>query len=430
MYIKRVVRKLLTVLLALCCSNATASTMFTQGMTAPRAFSVDHYFGALLPALTSKTVKLESAAQTSSITVFAVVRPGDSLGRLARKFGIEPRAIKIASGITRDWIRPGETLKIPLSKTELEAARPVRLPPGAFWHTIKRGETISYLTSRFGFEQVELIAANPGLRSLDQLRLGDQVIIPGQTGGAYVRIKTGETALGVAANHGVDVSDFIVANALVNTRDFKAGDYVVLPNVEADSTLKRLEERREAEAAIRTQMRFEYAKKRIATARAALAQEAASRAKLRAAQRTGVSRVRRASSQFVAPPSYSGGWNWPMGGQITSGYGRRGFWIGSSNFHTGIDIAAPYGTPIYAAKGGLVTESGYGYFGLNVRIGVGGDVVTIYGHLSRTNVYAGQYVERGQLIGWEGCSGICTGPHLHFEVQVGGTPVNPLRYLP
>jgi murein DD-endopeptidase MepM/ murein hydrolase activator NlpD len=426
MYTPSVVRKFLTVLLMTCASMAVASTTLTE----PRPFDIDDYFGPVLPKLPSQTVQLEATTKVSNITVFTVVRSGDSLGRLATKFGVSLRAIKLASGMTRDWIRPGETLKIPLSKTELEAARPARLPPGAFWHTIGRGETLSHLTSRFGVEQADLIAANPGLRSLDQLRLNDQVIIPGDTEGAYVRLKAGETAMSVVANHGADISEFIVANALVNVNDLKSGDYIVLPGIEADWTMKRLEDRRNAEAAIRAQIRFEYSKKRIASARAALAQEAASRAKLRAAQRTGVSRVRRASSQFVVPPSYSGGFIWPMGGQITSGYGRRGFWIGSSNFHTGLDIAAPYGTPIYAAKGGLVTESGYGHFGLNVRIAVGGEVVTIYGHMSRTNVYAGQYVERGQLIGWEGCSGICTGPHLHFEVQVGGTPVNPLRYLP
>ncbi len=426
MYTPNVVRKFLTVLLVACASMAAASTTLTE----PRAFNVEDYFGAVSPVTPSQTVQLEATTKTSSITVFVVVRPGDSLGRLATKFAISSRAIKLASGITRDWIRPGETLKIPLSKTELEVARETRLPPGAFWYTIKRGQTISYATSRFGVEQANLIAANPGLRSLDQVRLGDQIIIPGDTDGAYVRLKAGETALSIVANHGADFSKFIVANALSNINDLKSGDYVVLPGIEADWTMKRLQERRNAEVAIRRQLRFDYSKKRIASARAVLAQEAASRTKLRTAQRSGVSRIRRASSQFVAPPSYSGGFIWPMGGQITSGYGRRGFWIGSSNFHTGLDIAAPYGTPIYAAKGGLVTESGYGHFGLNVRIAVGGEVVTIYGHMSRTNVYGGQYVERGQLIGWEGCSGICTGPHLHFEVQVAGTPVNPLRYLP
>jgi murein DD-endopeptidase MepM/ murein hydrolase activator NlpD len=119
-----------------------------------------------------------------------------------------------------------------------------------------------------------------------------------------------------------------------------------------------------------------------------------------------------------------------MRGVITSGYGRRGFWIGNSNFHTGVDIAAGYGAPIYAAHSGYVQQAGYGYYGLNVWIDAGGGVQNIYGHLSRLTVYAGSYVQRGQLIGYEGCSGICTGPHLHFEVRVGGQHVNPLRYLP
>jgi murein DD-endopeptidase MepM/ murein hydrolase activator NlpD len=217
---------------------------------------------------------------------------------------------------------------------------------------------------------------------------------------------------------------------------------VVLPNIDAQNSMARLEKRRQAEEAVRTQARFELAKERIAAARAELAAQAkvrsaqaaanaSARERLRVAQRTSTStsRVRRATASYSFP-SYSGGYIWPMRGSITSGFGRRGFWIGGNNFHTGLDIAAPYGTPIYAAKGGYVQESGYGYFGLNVWVNTGNGVQNIYGHMSRVAVYGGQYVQRGQLLGWEGCSGICTGPHLHFEIRVNGSPVNPLRYLP
>ncbi len=391
------------------------------------------------------TVRLKAnRPQASSIVIYLRVRRGDSIGGIANRFGVTPRAIKVATGITKNSIRPGEILKVPLQKTDLEPTREARLPPGAFWYTVKRGDTLSTIQSRFDFTQMDLVNANPALRSLDQIRLGERLIVPGYSQGAYVVLKANQDLMDVSANHGVEIDDLIRANNAGNLSALQTGDYVVLPEVNADSTLERLEQRRDAEEAVRIQARFELAKERIASARAELAVQAKSRAKarvlaqaasnaararLRTAQQASTSQVRRATASFTYP-SFRGGYIWPMRGVITSSYGRRGFWIGSSNFHTGLDIAAPYGTPIYAAKGGMVQQSGYGYFGLNVWINTGGGVQNIYGHLSRTAVYGGQYVERGQLIGWEGCSGICTGPHLHFEIRVNGSPVNPLRYLP
>jgi murein DD-endopeptidase MepM/ murein hydrolase activator NlpD len=399
----------------------------------------------LIPLNSSAIVRLQPLRPAaSSVVVFLRVRRGDSIGSVANRFGVTARAIKLATGITKNTIRPGDVLKVPLDKSVLEPEREARLPPGAFWYTVKRGDTLSTIQSRFDFTQMDLVNANPALRSLDQIRLGERLIIPGDAEGAYVVLKEKQDLMDVAANHGVEIDDLIRANNAGNLGALRAGDFVVLPGVDADATLKRLEDRRDAEEAVRIQARFELAKERIAAARAELAVQAKNRAaarvvaqtqtskareRLRVAQRSSSSRVRRATASFSFP-TFRGGYIWPMRGSITSSFGRRGFWIGNSNFHTGVDIAAAYGTPIYAAKGGLVQQAGYGYFGLNVWISTGAGVQNIYGHLSRVAVYSGQYVERGQVIGWEGCSGICTGPHLHFEIRVNGSPVNPLRYLP
>jgi murein DD-endopeptidase MepM/ murein hydrolase activator NlpD len=98
--------------------------------------------------------------------------------------------------------------------------------------------------------------------------------------------------------------------------------------------------------------------------------------------------------------------------------------------HEGIDIGVGYGTPIHAAAGGTVIycgwEEGYGNF---VVIDHGGNVATAYGHQERIAVSCGEHVEQGQVIGYVGCTGHCFGPHLHFEVRVGGNPVDPLGYL-
>lgn len=121
----------------------------------------------------------------------------------------------------------------------------------------------------------------------------------------------------------------------------------------------------------------------------------------------------------------------PARGRLVSGFGyrRHPLW-GGTHFHTGIDIGAPYGDPIKGADGGEIIFSGWwdGY-GKAVVIDHGRGMSTVYGHMSRIYVRAGQHIEKGQIIGLVGSTGFSTGPHLHFEVRRGGKPVNPSGYL-
>ena len=131
-------------------------------------------------------------------------------------------------------------------------------------------------------------------------------------------------------------------------------------------------------------------------------------------------------------PTYTGGqFVWPANGPMTSPYGYRTHPIfGDARLHTGIDIGAAYGSGVFAASGGNVvfagTMSGYGNA---IVVDHGGGVGTTYNHLSGFNVSVGSSVSRGQTIGSVGCTGYCTGPHLHFEVRIGGSPVDPMPYL-
>jgi murein DD-endopeptidase MepM/ murein hydrolase activator NlpD len=116
---------------------------------------------------------------------------------------------------------------------------------------------------------------------------------------------------------------------------------------------------------------------------------------------------------------------WPVNGPVVSPFGYR--W---GRLHAGIDIAVPYGTPIHAAAAGTVVLAGWvtGY-GNYTCIDHGGGMATCYAHQSAFAVSQGASVAQGQVIGYVGCTGHCFGPHLHFEVRINGTPVDPLGYL-
>jgi murein DD-endopeptidase MepM/ murein hydrolase activator NlpD len=135
------------------------------------------------------------------------------------------------------------------------------------------------------------------------------------------------------------------------------------------------------------------------------------------------------SSNSYAPsgdttPSASG-FIWPVNGPVTSGFGMR--W---GRMHEGIDIGVPAGTSIHAAASGRVVYSGWmGGYGNLVAIDHGRGLSTAYGHQSSTAVGNGQIVTQGQVIGYVGCTGHCFGDHLHFEVRINGSAVDPLGYL-
>jgi len=118
---------------------------------------------------------------------------------------------------------------------------------------------------------------------------------------------------------------------------------------------------------------------------------------------------------------------WPVNGPITSPFCERRAWEAC---HPGIDIGVPSGTPIRAAGTGTVAIAGWvsGY-GNYTCINHGGGFSTCYGHQSRIEVSVGQHVTQGQIIGLSGCTGLCFGPHLHFEVRINGVVTNPVNYL-
>ncbi|HXN04749.1 MAG TPA: peptidoglycan DD-metalloendopeptidase family protein [Candidatus Acidoferrum sp.] len=141
----------------------------------------------------------------------------------------------------------------------------------------------------------------------------------------------------------------------------------------------------------------------------------------------------------------SGKWKWPIDGVITQGFGCTSYpfepydpTCPSHHFHSGIDISTDYGTPVHASDGGIVHNftmgctwggglCGYGRYVVMVHAG---GFITLYGHLSSWAVGDGVQVDKDTVIGYEGSTGNSTGPHLHFEIDLAGMPVDPLAYLP
>lgn len=215
---------------------------------------------------------------------------------------------------------------------------------------------------------------------------------------------------------------------LVATLETDRRSYIAMvQNLEAESTSLEVELRRIAQE----QRAAELAAQRKAAAEAEARRLAAvARQK---ADRPAVVEPPAPAADPDPPPSQpsTSAMLWPSNGPKTSDYGWRTHPIfGTRRFHAGIDIGAGYGAAIYAARDGVVHTSGVmsGY-GNTVVIDHGGGTATLYAHQSSLSVSAGQSVSRGDVIGYVGSTGYSTGPHLHFEVRVNGSPTDPMAYF-
>ncbi|BDG61824.1 peptidoglycan DD-metalloendopeptidase family protein [Caldinitratiruptor microaerophilus] len=240
-------------------------------------------------------------------------------------------------------------------------------PPRLLTYTVRPGDTLWDLARRFGTDTDTLLAANPNLAS-ERIQPGQELRVIAHVSRAVHKVQRGETLAGIARQYGVPADKVAAANGLDVQSAIVPGQELIIPG----------------------------ARPRI---------QLASRGEVRGA---------------------GGGWIWPVRGRLTSGFGPR--W---GSVHPGIDIGAPAGTTAVAARAGRVVEAGWdGGYGLSVVIDHGGGVKSRYGHASALLVRAGQQVEQGQPILKVGSTGFSTGPHLHFEIIVGGRQVDPRKYLP
>ncbi len=334
--------------------------------------------------------------------VFHVVKPGESLLLIASRYRSDIGAIKKLSGLKRNLLHPGKVLKVPI---EVESEDEPRLPPGVLVYTVRNGDTLERIAKTYGLRIIDLVSANLDLASLDRLGVGMRLYVPTKERGLLLAVQEGETLEDIARRYRVDLARLARANGLDNPLAVRAGDRLLVPGVAAQEAMARLEKRRKEERRLAEERRRRLAAERAARLR-------------KVAYRGGTS---------------AKGFQWPLGKfRITSVYHDARYYRRFRRVHTGIDLAAPQGTPIYAAKAGVVTAAGWSRvgYGYHVKLNHGGGVETVYAHMSRIAVRSGQHVKQGGLLGYVGRTGFATGPHLHFEVRIGGKTRNPWSYLP
>ncbi|MBS3968081.1 MAG: M23 family metallopeptidase [Truepera sp.] len=321
----------------------------------------------LILALTG-TVVMASGAYA-----LLVVQSGDTLGAIAQRYAISVDDLIEFNRLSSTSLHPGDLLKVPYVAAMGGIAESDPLPPPGFrWHILQPGETISSLMVRYNLSLAAIVGANPGISSLDRLPVGLELLIPPGEG-MMVALEPEQTVLDLVKIYGVSPVALARANQIGSPADLRPGQLLFLPGVTPRHALDRLAEVRERE------------------------------------------------NTYI----------WPVHGRLTSFFGPRRLGMGTSNFHSGLDIAAPTGTPVVAARAGTVTFAGWSNrgFGNLVKIRHAGGAETWYAHFSRILVTVGQQVRQGEVVGRIGSTGISTGPHLHFEVHEGGRPHDPLRFL-
>lgn len=243
-----------------------------------------------------------------------------------------------------------------------------------FVYKVAPGDTVSEIADRFGITPETVIWAND-LWNPEGLQIGEELVILPVSGILHT-VASGDNVNDLALQYDVSAESIVEFNDLADPSFLQVGDKLIVPNG------------------------------RIQVARASSS-----------------SRGGRSSPQQASTLA-SGSFRWPAGGNITQYFGEYG--------HSGLDIAAQHGSPVYAADGGRIVTAlklGTGY-GWHLVIDHENGYQTLYSHLSRFDVDYGERVSKGQRIGLVGSTGLSTGPHLHFEVFQNGVRVNPLKFLP
>lgn len=402
----------------------------------------------------------DAAAVRTTVTAYTVAQ-GDTIQSVADKFQVLPETIMGSNGIYD-------------GDESLVAGRVLNIPPiDGMYYVPKANDTLDTIARRFQVDPSVIAAYEPNNMADGVVKPGQPIIVPGgmipqrETVITYV-VKPGDTLKGIAARYGVDVPTMIRSNNIPNPDALQIGSELrVLPIAGMEYTVQKGDSiiSIAQKLDVSTQNILDYSPNGltvdstlqpgqvivvpggspeqpqvVASARiepssrgssSPVNTKPAASTKPQTQPVTKPAAAQPAAAKPAAPKpdtSYKGGTGrmvWPVNGRITQYF---------SSAHNGLDIAIAAGTPIHAADSGKVIWSGWRTDGLGYCVFIDhlNGLLTVYGHMIRQPaVYVGQYVSRGQVIGYIGSTGHSTGPHVHFMVKVGTgrNYRNPLAYL-
>ncbi len=335
-----------------------------------------------------------------------IVKSGDTLWELAARYNTTVGDLQQLNGLYSTTISIGQQLYLPAATggaISAENAAILSGYPNTFkLHIVSQGESLFSIAQHYGLNEDTLKSVNPEVVSTPAQGLA--LRIPPHTG-RMVALQTGESILSLSLKYSLAPSELAESNGVENLNSLEGKKIFipitasVLPQGSSVTTGQSGQSRREI----------------LHAKQLAILQKAPT---------------------LIANYSYSKytqqNYAWPLNvrGRLTSYFGRRDLVINGSNFHAGIDIAAPAGTPILATKNGVVAKAGWlGGYGYAVYVNHNDGTQTRYAHMSQVFVVQSQSVRQGEQLGLVGSTGISTGPHLHFELRVHGYAANPLEYL-
>jgi LysM repeat protein len=437
--------------------TTVASLMSVNGLTSD----------ALRPGTTLRVPTAgTAAAATASATTTHVVEPGDSLWSLARRYDTTVASLMAVNALSDDALRPGieltvpsaaTTATVPVATAAAPAANPAPAAPAAAAAaapapaadpapaatvTVRAGDSLYEIALAQNVTVDDLIAWN----DLDgTLIKPGQVLALRQPAGApaaaplVVHVASGDSLWTLARRHDTTVEALAAANGISANGTLRVGQALTVPGlyaaVHATSGAAGADVGGAAAAEIRVvpgDNLWKIARQHNTTVASLMALNGLPHDRLVVGQTLRVvpgPELGAVAAALAPTPSATDGMVWPLVGQITSRFGYRRLRISGTNMHYGLDIDGDIGDPLRSATSGTVTFSGWrGGFG-NLVIVTQGDTEYYYAHASALLVQEGQTVSAGQLIARVGATGNVTGPHLHFEIRVDGTAVDPLPIL-
>jgi len=318
---------------------------------------------------------------------------GDTLSALAARFDTTVQTLENLNGLSSDVIRVGQRLVLPEQDHQRR---------GYVRYQVDPAEALEEISRRYHVSLESLRSANPELQAMQPIEAGTVLFIP-PADGITVFPSPDADLLTLAATYSVAPSELLAVNGLENLMDIPPTQRIFIPA----AALSPSETSRAAGSPAALDRRRQHQQ----------------------LQAVLLQRVPELLAEFT-PSSQT--FLAPIHGRIriTSPFGWRNISVGGNRFHGGIDLAVPLGTPVLAARDGVVVKAGWGgAYGNVVFLEHENGVQTRYAHLSRISVRVAEVMRQGDIVGFSGSTGASTGPHLHFELRLGGTAIDPRPYL-